>query len=87
MFGRYILKHPKYEEAVDKLSKEFPRTEEVFRGAEWALARSPDDYGIPIPDIGVFRAHLECPEPMPNVHIYYTFDDRRIRFLAAVPIG
>ncbi len=86
MSGRYIVKHPKYEEAVEKLSKEFPRAEEVFRGAQWALARSPEDHGILIPDIGTYRAHLECPEPMPHVHIFYTFDDRRINFLAIRPI-
>ena len=74
MSGRYIKKHPKYETAVEELTSRFPRAEEVFRGAQWALARSPDD-GLLIPDIGVFRAHLICPEPMPEVYIYYTFDE------------
>ncbi len=85
MPDRHIKKHARYKAAVDKLSNKLPRAQEVFRGAEWVLARSPEE-GIYISDIDVFRALLICPEPMPSVHIYYAFNDRQIRLLTVVPL-
>ena len=85
MPDRHIKKHVRYKEAVEKLANKFERAREVLSGAEWVLARSPEE-GIYISSIDVFRALLICPDPMPNVHIYYAFDDRQIRLLTVTPL-
>jgi len=86
MPDRHVKKHARYKEAVAALVREFPRAADVFRGAEWAIARAPEESGIHIPSIDVFRSFLICPEPIPSVHIYYTFDARQLRLLTIVPL-
>jgi len=81
---RGIVRHPKFEQALEQISAVFPRAVEVIEGAEWSLARNAEHDGVKIAEIGVWQARLAGSILLPPALLYYTFTPRILQMLLIV---
>ncbi|HET6882808.1 MAG TPA: hypothetical protein VFI31_21755 [Pirellulales bacterium] len=81
MPARGVVRHDRFDSAVEELEQKVPRIRESIEGAVWALARNPEKFGVKNLSIDVWQARLTVAPSSPDVLIFYTIHARYIHLL------
>jgi len=78
---REIVYEAPYETALQKISPDFFLADDFMQGVEWLVQRTPES-GRPIIENSAVYYFCSTETPgLPNVTLYYTFNDRKVWFL------
>jgi hypothetical protein len=78
---RGAVRHPKFSEAVERLSKKVQNAHQIIDGAIWEIQRDPTAIGVHIREIDVWQARLV----IPPILLLYCFNRRYVTMLAIIP--
>lgn len=78
---REVIYEPRFDDELKSIEADFWRADECLCGAEWLLARAPDQGHQANPDSVVWILPVDAPG-LPPVVIYYAFDDRYVYMLS-----
>ncbi len=74
---RSIDRSQRFNDSLRLILTIYPDADEVIKGLEWSLARSPNTDGIHVGD-NVWQCHLMKCRAMPEALIYYVFTAMRV---------
>lgn len=69
MANRGVLRHSRFDAAVEEIAEHVPRIKDAIDGAAWALAKHPDEFGVKNPELDVWQARLSVGPSLPDVLI------------------
>ena len=83
---REVIYEPQFDDELTRIQPDFFRADECLQGAEWLLARAPEQGYRGNPRSSVWILPVVDVPNFPPVVIYYTFDDRYV-YMLSIQLG
>lgn len=81
---RTIRQEPLFQEQLEAIEPDVRRADEFLRGVEWLLARNPTFGQQVAPNSKVWAVASNEAPTIPNLIVYYTFDENMVYLLHIV---